>query len=184
FEHLEIWGRGIDLSHFRPVRFNGRLEEMERPVFLNVGRVSPEKNLEAFAELDLPGTKIVIGDGPARAKLIEKYPQVVFTGHVADEDLPACYTAADVFVFPSRTDTFGNVMLEAMACGTPVAAYPVTGPIDVVQSGQTGVLDEDLAAAAMSALHCDGRICRRYAESLPWSRLVRQFEGYLVEARK
>ena len=174
FDHLEIWGRGVDLQLFRPTP-NGHID-LARPIFLNVGRVSWEKNLDAFAALDLPGTKLIIGDGPAKATLEDRYPDVVFTGYLEDDELAHYYAAADVFVFPSRTDTFGNVMLEAMACGTPVAAYPVTGPIDVVQPGETGVLDEDLRGAALTALNGISRsVCRRYAESLPWTRLARQF---------
>ncbi|MBI1368321.1 MAG: glycosyltransferase [Planctomycetes bacterium] len=180
---LVIWGRGVDLSMFHPGA-NGHIN-VPRPLFLNVGRVSGEKNLDAFAKLDLPGTKIIIGEGPVRPKLQERYPDVMFLGFLEDEKLAEYYAAADVFVFPSRTDTFGNVMLEAMASGTPVAAYPVTGPVDVVSNGQTGVLDEDLKRAAMGALALNDRAaCRRYAESLPWSRLVKQFENYLAPIQR
>lgn len=178
FDDLVIWGRGVDLDVFGP-RDNGHIHH-HRPMFLNVGRVSREKNLEAFVELDLPGTKVIVGEGPHLKTLRQRYPDVVFTGYLDDGELADYYSAADVFVFPSRTDTFGNVMLEAMACGTPVAAYPVTGPIDVVQSGVTGVLDDNLRTAALTALKLsDHEAPRRYAESRPWSDRVHQFVGYL-----
>ena len=178
FEHLVVWGRGVDSAIFHP-RDNGHITHA-RPIFLNVGRVSSEKNLDAFARLKLPGTKIIIGEGPYRDTLCARYPDVIFPGYIDDEELAHYYSTADVFVFPSRTDTFGNVMLEAMACGTPVAAYPVTGPIDVVRPGETGVLDHDLRRAALAALELPDREAPlRYAASRPWEDLVHQFAGHL-----
>ena len=129
--------------------------DLSKPIFLCVGRVAVEKNIEAFLRLDLPGTKWVAGDGPALAKLKSEFPEVHFTGVLDQAELATLYNAADVFVFPSRTDTFGLVLLEAMACGCPVAAYPVTGPVDVIGNSPAGALDEDLRAAAMRALTID-----------------------------
>ncbi len=130
FENLVLWSRGVDTALFTPAPREPR--ERERPIFLYAGRVAVEKNIEAFCELELPGTKWVVGDGPARARLQSEYPDVRFFGMKHGRELAAFYQQADVFVFPSRTDTFGLVLIEAMACGTPVAAFPVTGPLDVV----------------------------------------------------
>ncbi len=151
YDHLEIWTRGVDRELFRPDR---AIElDLPRPIFLNVGRVATEKNIEAFLSLDLPGTKLVIGDGPQRAELQSRFPNAIFLGAKTDTDLAAHFAAADVFVFPSRTDTFGLVMLEALASGVPVAAFPVPGPIDVLSvAGPTaGVCDDDLRLAALTA---------------------------------
>src|SRR6266516_2695894 len=150
FRNVVLWPRGVDTGQFHPRAADLGLP---RPVFLCVGRVAVEKNLEAFLELDLPGTKVIVGDGPARAALARKYPQTVFVGSRQGEELAGAYAAADVFVFPSRTDTFGLVLLEALASGLPVAAFPVTGPVDVV--GDAGVLSEDLGDAARGALTID-----------------------------
>lgn len=177
FRNLVIWGRGVDTLLFHPGADGDT--ELPRPIFLNVGRVAPEKNLAAFASLDLPGTKVIVGDGPAARRLRAAFPDVLFTGYVPDERLAGYYAAADVFVFPSRTDTFGNVMLESLASGTPVAAYPVTGPRDVLRPGETGVLDDDLGRAALAALHLNRAACRRFAESLPWSAIAGHFVSYL-----
>ena len=146
---MVLWPRGVDTSHFhpRPVDLG-----LPRPVFLCVGRVAVEKNLEAFLELDLPGTKLIVGDGPARESLARKYPQAVFLGARQGEELAEAYAAADVFVFPSRTDTFGLVLLEALASGLPVAAFPVTGPRDVIGAAPVGALNEDLQVACLDAL--------------------------------
>ena len=179
-------GDGVDAALFRPrnsFKDSRAALDLPRPIFLTVGRVAVEKNLEAFLSLDLPGTKLVVGDGPARAALARKYPDAVFLGGRQGEALAEIYAAADVFVFPSRTDTFGLVMLEAMACGTPVAAYPVTGPIDVVAPGVTGVLDEELSKAALLALGLDREACRRVASERTWERASAQFFGHLVHAR-
>ena len=149
FRNVVLWPRGVDTSHFhpRPVDLG-----LPRPVFLCVGRVAVEKNLEAFLELDLPGTKLIVGDGPARESLARKYPQAVFLGARQGEELAEAYAAADVFVFPSRTDTFGLVLLEALASGLPVAAFPVTGPRDVIGAAPVGALNEDLQVACLDAL--------------------------------
>ena len=150
FKRLKPWTRGVDTGLFRPDR--RRDLDFPRPIFLCVGRVAVEKNLPAFLELDLPGSKLVVGDGPELERLRAKYPQVFFLGHKPTEDLANLYASADVFVFPSRTDTFGNVIIEALASGTPVAAYPVTGPIDIIGDGKGGIVSDDLGTAALSAL--------------------------------
>lgn len=180
FKNVVLWSRGVDLELFRPGA-RDRLT-LPRPIFLNVGRVAVEKNLAAFLELDLPGSKVVIGDGPDRAALERRFPAAHFLGYRFGAELAACLASADAFVFPSRTDTFGLVLLEAMACGTPVAAYPVTGPIDVVTPGVTGVLDDDLRAAALAALAVDREGCRRAVEGRSWAKASAQFFAHLVRA--
>ena len=145
------------------------------PVFLNVGRVAVEKNLEAFLELDLPGTKVVVGDGPARKSLEKRFPDVRFLGTRSGEALAKCYCAADVFVFPSLTDTFGNVLLEALACGVPVAAFPVPGPLDVIGGSGAGVLDEDLRKAALAALEIPREKALEHAAKFTWAECARIF---------
>lgn len=180
FTALVPWSRGVDTALFRPG--DRKLLVDPRPVFIFVGRVAVEKSVEDFLQLDLPGTKYVVGDGPARAALERAYPDARFTGYRFGEELAALLGAADVFVFPSRTDTFGVVMLEAMACGVPVAAYPVTGPIDVVRHGVTGMLDEDLRRAALGALRLDREACRRAAAACSWEEATRQFLANLVPA--
>jgi glycosyltransferase involved in cell wall biosynthesis len=181
FENVVIWSRGVDAELFRP---SGREQlALPRPIWIYVGRVAVEKNLDAFLALDLPGTKVVVGDGPDRAELQRRYPTAQFVGYKFGAELAACLSSADVFVFPSRTDTFGLVMLEAMACGTPVAAYPVTGPIDVVRPGIDGVLDEDLGAAARGALALDRARCRESALGRTWDKASGQFLSHLVQAR-
>ncbi|HWY60803.1 MAG TPA: glycosyltransferase family 1 protein [Rhizomicrobium sp.] len=150
FHQLRIWSRGVDVEHFRPDP-GARLPYQE-PIWLYVGRVAVEKNIEAFLKLDLPGTKLVVGDGPARRLLAIKYPSVRFLGALTGEALVRAYCASTVFVFPSRTDTFGLVLLEAMACGIPVAAYPVPGPLDVLGGAPVGALDDDLGQACLKAL--------------------------------
>ena len=181
FTNIVRWTRGVDTELFRP----GDPEFLpgERPVWIYVGRVAVEKTLEKYLELDLPGTKYVVGDGPARAELEQQFPDAVFTGYKFGEELAAHMGAANVFVFPSLTDTFGIVMLDAMASGLPVAAFPVTGPIDVVEDGITGVLSEDLRAAAMAALKLDPAACRRAAEQSSWPNATRQFFANTVPAR-
>jgi len=166
FTNLHVWARGVDAERFRPQHRNAL--PFERPIWLNVGRVAPEKGLEAFLALDLPGTKVIIGNGPAESRLRARFPQAQWLGARTHTDLGPYYCAADVFVFPSRTDTYGLVMLEANACGTPVAAFPVIGPIDVVRPGETGVLDADLRAACMGALVLDRGGVRRAVEPLSW----------------
>jgi len=178
FTDLVVWSRGVDTTLFHPL--NGEREafadqlDLPRPIFLNVGRVAAEKNLDAFAQLDLPGSRVIIGQGPRRKKLEKRYSDIKFTGFLPDEELCKYYGAADVFVFPSKTDTFGNVMLESMASGTPVAAYPVTGPVDVVQHGRTGVLHEDLREAAIGALQSDRDACLEYASGKSWDDIGKQ----------
>jgi glycosyltransferase involved in cell wall biosynthesis len=181
FKNLASWRRGVDTEVFKP-RPKDYLK-LPRPIAAYVGRVAVEKNIEAFLQMPWSGSKIVIGDGPERARLEALYPDTVFTGFRFEEELAAHLAAADVMVFPSRTDTFGLVNLEAMACGVPVAAYPVTGPIDVIQDGVTGALDVDLSKAAGRALGLDPKVCREYAERSGWDVSTRQFEGNLVLCR-
>lgn len=177
FDNLVRWSRGVDTDLFRP---GPRIaNDWQSPVFMYVGRVAIEKNIEAFLRLDLPGTKVVVGDGPQRASLQSKYAEAVFTGAQIGEALAAHFRSADAFVFPSRTDTFGLVLLEAMASGTPVAAFPVTGPIDVVDPGRSGVLDEDLRNAALGALALDRAVVRANALRFSWSRATSQFLQHL-----
>jgi glycosyltransferase involved in cell wall biosynthesis len=182
FRNLVYWTRGVDTELFRP-RPDARLP-YPAPILIYVGRVAVEKSVEDFCRARTAGTKLVVGGGPALADLQRRYPEVVFTGYKYGEELAALFAAADCFVFPSRTDTFGLVMLEAMASGLPVAAYPVTGPIDVVREGQTGCLREDLAAAIEAALGLDPRDCRAQALEYRWESATRQFLGNLVEARQ
>lgn len=173
FTNLAYWSRGVDLSLFAPTRRESRAHE--RPIFLYAGRVAIEKSLQDFLSLDLPGTKWVVGDGPARASLQARFPKAVFHGMKYGRELAHFYQQADAFVFPSRTDTFGLVLIEAMACGTPVAAYPVTGPIDVIRDPAVGVLSEDLRSAALSALALDRTAVRDYAQQYSWAAATRQF---------
>lgn len=180
FANLIHWSRGVDTTLFRPR--DKTFLDLPRPVFAYAGRVAVEKNVEAFLGLDLPGTKLVVGGGPALAALQARHPEVVFTGYRHGEALAATVAAADVFVFPSLTDTFGIVMLEAMACGVPVAAFPVTGPVDVVEPGVSGILDADLRRAALAALELDPAHCVAQARRFTWEAATRQFEGHLVPA--
>jgi len=177
FERVVLWSRGVDLDVFRPGP--PRMHDATPPVFLCVGRVAVEKNIEAFLELDLPGTKWVAGEGPLLASLRKKYPEVRFTGVLGQTELAMLYNAASVFVFPSKTDTFGLVLLEAMACGCPVAAYPVTGPIDVIGNAEGGVLNQDLRSACLDALKIDRAKARLHAERYSWEACSRQFLDYL-----
>jgi glycosyltransferase involved in cell wall biosynthesis len=182
FHNIVRWTRGVDTGTFRPG--DRSLIRDPRPVWIYTGRVAVEKSLDRFLSLDLPGTKYVVGDGPAREELQRRFPAARFTGYKFGEELAALMGAADVFVFPSLTDTFGIVMLEAMACGLPVAAYPVTGPIDVVTQGVTGVLDKDLRVAALAALELDPAACRAEALKRSWARATEQFLGNLAPARQ
>lgn len=175
FRNLMRWGRGIDADLFRPRPDEESLFDLPRPIFINVGRVAVEKNLEAFLALDLPGSKVVVGDGPQRASLERRYPDVHFAGVMIGEQLARAYASADVFVFPSRTDTFGNVVLEALASGLPVAAYPVMGPLDILGDSDAGILDEDLRAACLGALAVDPVAARELALSFTWRRAALQF---------
>lgn len=178
FRNVVIWTRGVDTAVFAPG--NAHDYELPRPIWVNVGRVSVEKNIEEFLELRLPGSKVVIGDGPDRVRLMQAHPECYFPGYRFGPELAAHLAGADVFVFPSKTDTFGLVMLEAMACGVPVAALPVTGPVDVVQHGITGVLNQDLAKACAEALQLDRQACRNHALGRSWSRATHQFLSHLV----
>jgi glycosyltransferase involved in cell wall biosynthesis len=173
FTNLLPWGRGVDAGLFRP-RADARLS-LPKPIFLYVGRVAVEKNLDAFLGLDLPGSKVVVGDGPDLGQLKARYPAAHFLGVRIGEQLAETYAAADVFVFPSRTDTFGMVLLEALASGAPVAAYPVAGPRDVIGDVPVGVLGEDLRAAALAALRISREACRGFALRYTWEASARQF---------
>ncbi len=187
FDNVHRWGRGVDLDGFTPTARG--LPGHRRPVFLYVGRLAPEKNIDAFLSLDLPGTKLVVGDGPSRFALKVRHPDAVFLGAKSHAELPAIYASADVFVFPSLTDTFGLVLVEAMACGLPVAAFPAPGPLDVIGDSGAGVISTDLRAAAIAALEIDRKTPRRHAENFGWSRATDQFlavaaaiEGWADEA--
>ncbi|HEX7028142.1 MAG TPA: glycosyltransferase family 1 protein [Gammaproteobacteria bacterium] len=181
FDRMTIWGRGVDTEIFKP---NGKTSlNPEYPTFLYAGRVAAEKNIEAFLRLDLPGRKVVVGDGPSRLALERKYPAAQFLGYKFGADLAEQYANADVFVFPSKTDTFGLVMLEAMACGTPVAAFPVPGPIDVITSGVTGILSEDLQSAALEALKLKHEDCREHALTRSWRACAQIMLKNLVPAK-
>jgi glycosyltransferase involved in cell wall biosynthesis len=181
FGNLACWQRGVDTEKFKPGRKD--FLDLPRPIAVYVGRVAVEKNIDAFLSMPWTGSKIVIGDGPERARLQRQYAKAVFTGYQFAENLANRLAAADVMVFPSRTDTFGLVNLEAMACGVPVAAYPVTGPIDVIEDGVTGALDLDLAAAALRALKVDAAACRARALKSGWDVSSREFENNLVPCR-
>jgi glycosyltransferase involved in cell wall biosynthesis len=178
FRRLGAWTRGVDTDLFRPDE-PAELD-LPRPIFMTVGRVAVEKNLEAFLSLNLPGSKVVIGDGPQKAALEQGYPKARFLGEKTGRDLTAHLAAADVFVFPSRTDTFGVVQLEALACGTPVAAFPVTGPVDVIADHPVGALDTDLQSACMRALGMSRESCRNFALERSWENSARQFIGNLT----
>ncbi len=174
-DRLQRWSRGVDLACFSPdAAAPAEFAAMERPIQLYVGRVAVEKNLEPFLSGSYPGTRVVVGDGPALARLRAKYPDAHFLGRRSGRELAGCYAGADVFVFPSRTDTFGLVMIEALACGTPVAAFPVAGPIDIV-TDEVGALSEDIDRAIGAALFCDRRRCADYATGYSWDAATRQF---------
>ena len=173
FTNVEMWTRGVDTEHFHP-RPDHVLNTAE-PIFLYVGRVAVEKNIEAFLKLDLPGSKWVVGEGPALDKLKQYFPEAHYLGVLDAERLAQVYSSADVFVFPSLTDTFGLVLLEALACGTPVAAYPVTGPIDVIGDSPAGALDEDLRMACLRALKIDRAVARAHAERFSWRACTEEF---------
>lgn len=175
-EHLVIWGRGVDTCLFSP---RPRIAN-NQPVLLYVGRVAVEKNLEAFLTLKARGQKVVVGDSPQREALQRQYPGVIWRGFRQGQELAKAYAEADVLVFPSLTDTFGLVMLEAMACGTPVAAYPVTGPRDVIREGVSGALDEDLARAVERALSIPRKRVRAFAEDHDWRAVARRFREALI----
>ena len=172
FARVRLWTRGVNHSLFRPR--TERALDLPRPIFLSVGRVAVEKNLEALLSLDLPGSTVIVGDGPARRGLERRYPHAHFLGAMHGEALAGAYASADVFVFPSRTDTFGIVLIEAMASGLPVAAFPAPGPIDVV-APTAGVLDEDLRAACLKALTIPREKAREHSLRFTWRESARQF---------
>jgi glycosyltransferase involved in cell wall biosynthesis len=176
FTHLHLWRRGVDLRRFRPqAASHPELEHLPRPVMAYVGRLAVEKNLDAYLGLELPGTKLVIGDGPERTALAARYPRARFTDYRHGDELAALLAACDVLVFPSLTDTFGLAMIEASACGVPVAAFPVPGPLDVIEPDVTGVLNADLAVAIRSALRLDRRVCAARAATFSWDAATSQF---------
>ncbi len=190
-----LWSRGIDASLFGPHRAAlPELADLPRPIMLSVGRVAVEKNLAAFLEIDRPGTKVVVGDGPAFDTLKARYPDAVFLGARFGDELAQCYASADVFVFPSRTDTFGLVMIEALASGVPVAGYPVAGPLDIIGSAglgpdhglvqPIGALHNDLGLAIDAALTCDRAAAARYGQSFDWNQCTDQFVDALELARQ
>lgn len=178
FRNIVRWRRGVDSDLFRP-RDKAWLN-LPRPIAAYVGRLAPEKNLDAFLGMAWEGSKLIVGDGPERERLESQYPAAHFVGYQHGEDLARYVAAADVMVFPSLTDTFGLVNLEAMACGVPVAAYPVTGPVDVIEDGCTGALDRDLAVAARRALHASPAACRERARRYDWASCTAEFESNLA----
>lgn len=180
FSNVVQWPRGVDTALFRP-----RAVDLcqPKPVFLSVGRIAVEKNLEAFLDLDLPGTKVIVGDGPARLALEQKHPEAVFLGALQGEALAEVYAAADVFVFPSRTDTFGLVLLEALASGLPVAAFPVVGPRDVIGTAPVGVLEEDLRQACLAALAIPRQACVDFAAKYTWEASAQAFIENMADIR-
>lgn len=180
FKSLGLWTRGVDTELFRPERAIDL--GLPRPIFVSVGRIAVEKNLAAFLSLDLPGTKVVIGHGPQEAELRQRFPDAKFLGELTGTALAAHMAAADVLVFPSRTDTFGIVQLEALACGVPVAAYPVVGPKDVIGNAPIGALDEDLRRACLAALAVSRTACRDFALTRSWQHSARQFLNHADHA--
>jgi glycosyltransferase involved in cell wall biosynthesis len=171
------WSHGVDTATFRP---RGKeFFDLPRPIFMYVGRVAVEKNLPAFLSLDLPGSKVVVGDGPARADLMKRFPDCHFQIVNGDDELSRAFSGGDVFVFPSLTDTFGLVMLEALASGVPVAAFPVTGPLDVIGDAPVGVLSHDLREAALKALHLSPEDCRAHASRFSWQAVAEEFLGHV-----
>jgi glycosyltransferase involved in cell wall biosynthesis len=173
FNHLKYWSRGVDIEHFVPV--TEPVIDLPRPIAVYLGRVAVEKNIEDFLNLKLQGSKVVIGDGPALNELQQRYPDAHFLGYRENGDLANHLASADVMVFPSRTDTFGLVMLEAMACGVPVATYPVEGPLDVISNGVNGWMDDCLQTAVERALQVDRDTCRKFAEGYSWEACTQQF---------
>lgn len=181
FPHLQLWGRGVDMERFKPGR-SATFQHFRGPRLLYVGRVAAEKNIEAFLSLEIAGTKIVVGDGPDRARLEKLYPDAIFCGYLHGSALVEAYQGADVLVFPSRTDTFGNVITEALACGIPVAGFPVTGPRDVLTDKRAGVVDENLESAVRQALLLKREDASAHAQSFTWAASARQFLDGLVPA--
>jgi glycosyltransferase involved in cell wall biosynthesis len=182
FTNVRLWNRGVDGTLFNPSR--RRELDLPRPVFLSVGRIAVEKNLASFLSLDLPGTKLVVGDGPDLARLRREHPEAVFLGARFGTELAELYASADVFVFPSRTDTFGMVLLEALASGLPVAAYPVTGPRDIIEQGRSGIMSEDLRGACLGALALSRVDARQRSAAFTWEGCAQLFMSHLDEAAK
>jgi glycosyltransferase involved in cell wall biosynthesis len=183
FTGLGVWARGVDTSQFNPDKRYAPKDvyaDLPRPVFINVGRVAVEKNIEAFLELGLPGSKVVVGDGPQMDVLRKRYPDIHFTGPKFGDDLARHFADADVFVFPSKTDTFGLVIIESMATGTPVAAFPVSGPIDIIPGSSAGIVDDDLKTACMSALTLSRDDTRAHAEHYSWEAATDIFFKHLT----
>lgn len=178
FANVKVWTRGVDHDIFETAMRD--YFSVPRPIILSAGRVVAEKNIEAFLKLDVQGTKVVVGDGPSRKSLADKFPAVVFTGYLGEDTYARALASADVFVFPSLTDTFGLVMIEAMACGTPVAAFNVASPVDVVEQGVAGELDKDLSRAIARALKLNRNAVREAASKFTWERVVEMFESWLV----
>lgn len=186
FKNVCLWQRGVDATLFAPARANDL--GLPRPIFLTVGRLAVEKNVEAFLALDLPGSKVVVGDGPARADLQNRFPGAVFLGAKHGDELARIYASADVFVFPSLTDTFGLVLLEALASGIPVAAFPAAAPRDVLglagEIAPVGAVAEDLRAACLRALTLSRQDCRQFALSMSWQASTKAFLGHVIRAVK
>ena len=193
--HTRPWTRGIDTGIFKPgLAPHPALADLPRPILLSVGRVAIEKNLESFLDADVPGTKVVVGDGPALEELRARYPDAIFTGSLSGDELAQAYCAADVFVFPSKTDTFGLVMIEALACGVPVAGYPVPGPLDIIGgqgrgpyddlSKPVGYVSESLPTAIKNALLCDRQDAAAYGALFTWDNALDQFLAALHSARQ
>ena len=182
FRNIRPWTRGVDSDLFQPER-RAELPELPRPIFLTVGRIAVEKNLRAFLDIDLPGTKLVVGDGPQLEELQRKHPEVRFVGRKEGAELARLYASADVFVFPSLTDTFGLVLLEALASGLPVAAFPVPGPMDVIGDAPVGRLDRDLRKAALACLEFSRAACREHALRFSWRNSAQQFLDNLAPAK-
>ncbi len=183
FKNLAPWARGVETELFNPDKRAAPedvYKDLTRPIFVNVGRVAVEKNIEAFLELDLPGSKVIVGDGPQLAQLKGRYPKAHFLGPKFGKDLARHFADADVFVFPSKTDTFGLVIIEAMATGTPVAAYPVTGPIDIIPGSRAGIVDVDLQKACLSALELDRAAATAHAQNYNWRAVTDIFFNYLT----
>ncbi len=181
-EKFVRWSRGVDIERFKPG--NKHFLDYPRPISMYVGRVAIEKNIEAFLNLTIPGTKVVVGDGPQLKELRDKFPEVIFTGFKIGQELADYMAAADVFVFPSKTDTFGIVMLDALASGVPVAAYPVQGPMDVLIDNHTGCLREDLEVAFYDALNLNSHHCREQALNYSWQNCSKQFLNNLVPIKE
>jgi glycosyltransferase involved in cell wall biosynthesis len=182
FKNVKLWSRGVDAQLFNPAKRKDL--DLPRPIFLTVGRVAVEKNLEEFLKLDLPGTKLVVGDGPAHAALARAYPDAVFAGAKQGEELAEVYASADVFVFPSLTDTFGLVLLEALASGVPVATFPAAAPRDVIGDAPVGKIDADLRRACLEALELDRAACRDFAERLTWRACAQTFLDHVTEGAR